>query len=293
MVARLAGTVTEMLANLDHGQAICAINVENHEGLTPTMRVAAEYDCPVVVAFSVPAARYFGYEYCSELVNITAKRFGTRYSLHLDHCDSQEEVACAVAAGFTSINYLNDGEMERSRYIEQAMQIRNRFSDHVSLEFIADTLGHVDDRSSHLEENSDDKYRRMPERETHVASILEFARATQPDILGFDCGSLHGMKERTMRIDIELIRQVSRTTALPLVLHGSSGVLMEEVVSAIAAGVRKVNIETAIRVAYMGTVRSCLISNGPAARKPRLMSVAIDEAVGSVVGEYIQAYSKT
>ena len=92
-------TVSELLATRPAHQALCAFNAENFDTLTPIMRAAGELVCPVIVAFSVPAARYLGYDYLVDLVALTAHRFGTEYALHLDHCEDAVELRAAVEAG--------------------------------------------------------------------------------------------------------------------------------------------------------------------------------------------------
>lgn len=154
-------------------------------------------ECPVIIAFTVPAARYLGYGLTAELTALLARRYGVRYALHLDHCESADEIRQAVEAGF----------------------------------------------------------------------------------LGFDCGSLHGMRERRQGIALDLVRSVAQATGLPIVLHGSSGVRDEDLQAGIDAGIRKVNTETAIRAAYLTTVRETVSGPGDGARKPRYLTKATDQAL--------------
>ena len=87
--------------------------------------------------------------------------------------------------------------------------------------------------------------------------------------------------------------RVRRTggTSLPIVLHGSSGVRSERILAAICAGVRKINVETAIRAAFVDALRSTLEGGGSAARKPRYLTMATDLALGQVIRGLLLSYS--
>ena len=280
------GTTTELLGMLAPYQALCAFNVENFDTLTPVLRAAGRLDCPVVVALSVPAAQYLGYEYIVDLVRCTARQFGTIYALHLDHCENAEEAKSAVHAGFTSANLLNDGVFTDKEYVATAQDLRRQLGGAASWEFIFGLLGHAAD-SMH-----DD---RLPQAATPKLAderdIAEFAAAVCPDILGFHCGSLHGMRDRGQEIDLKLIRRVASLTGLPIVLHGSSGVRQDHVLAGIDAGIRKINIETALRSVFMDTIRNNVLGNGAAARKPRYLTVATDNALAPTLEAFLTAYT--
>jgi len=66
------------------------------------------------------------------------------------------------------------------------------------------------------------------------------------------------MTERTAVLDHELISRLRDALAVPLVLHGSSGVPDPELRQAVAAGMVKINIGTALNVAFSGAVREFL-----------------------------------
>lgn len=287
-------TVTELVGALEPHQALCAFNVENFDTLKPAVVAAAQTGCPVVISFTVPAAQYLGYALTAELVAALARAYNIRYALHLDHCEYPDELLAAVAAGFSSGNFLDEGQIEPGQYLPAARRLRAEVGDRASLEFILGQLGHISDGHGH------DHSHHMPTGETttsdtsaHVAlaSVLEFATSCRPDIIGFDCGSLHGMRGRTRGLDLDLIRGVAQGTGLPIVLHGSSGVREEAVRAGIDAGVRKVNIETALRAVYVDTARSFLSAGGKNVGKPRCLTEATDAALVATYTRLLQSYT--
>ena len=76
------------------------------------------------------------------------------------------------------------------------------------------------------------------------------------------------MSEQTASLDHELIRRLAGAVPLPLVLHGSSGVPRSQLRAAVADGIRKVNVGTALNVAFTDAVRG-ILSNEPDLVDPR------------------------
>ena len=261
-----AVTINDLLGDLRPDQALCAFNVETFDTLRPAMLAAAEVQAPLVVSWTVPAARYLGHELVAELVGALARRYGVRYALHLDHCESAEEIREAVQSGFTSANYLNEGAIKPEDYIPTAQNLRASLGDAVSLEFILGELGHSHD--------GDAASRQAPS----AAEVHEFIAQCGPDVVGFECGSLHGMDHRSREIDIALVREVSSTTGVPIVLHGASGVAIDALREGIDAGLRKINIETAVRASFLTGLRNAL-KDEEIQRKPRKITMATDTAL--------------
>jgi fructose-bisphosphate aldolase class II len=76
------------------------------------------------------------------------------------------------------------------------------------------------------------------------------------------------MTERSASLDVDLIRRLARVVPVPLVLHGSSGVTDDDLRAAVAAGIRKVNVGTALNVTSTASLRAALAAQ-PTATDPR------------------------
>jgi fructose-bisphosphate aldolase, class II len=283
-MSTMASTIIDLLEFLRPDQALCAFNVESFDTLKPALQAAADLDCPVVVSFTVPAGQYLGYELTSELVESLAAHYGVRYALHLDHCESADELLRAVQEGFTSGNFLDEGGLEPGTYLPTAQALRAQLKGRASLEFVLGTLAHATTGHEHHCGES-------PATAVSVQDVADFVVACGPDIVGFECGSMHGMRERSQDLDLNLIRGVSESTSLPIVMHGSSGVRDEALQAAIDVGVRKVNIETAIRTVYMDAVRLTATGSGDGARKPRYLTKATDAALYRTYVSFLTSYT--
>ena len=263
-----AQTITRLLEDLPTKRALCAFNCETLPMVRAAFRAAAQTSCPIVIAYSQPAAEHLGYETTANLVALIGGAFPeVAYALHLDHCHDPKQVIAAVADGFASANFLTDDtDVALGAYLADAQQLRAELGGKISLEFIYGTLGHIDDAAH------------APQA-TSVDDIVAFAAACGPDILGFDHGSLHGMRERTRHLDLELIGRVADATDLPQVLHGSSGVLPREIRAGIDAGIRKINIETALRATYMDAIGRAVNGDSHSARKPRILESDLEDTM--------------
>ncbi|WP_072690546.1 class II fructose-bisphosphate aldolase [Rhodococcus marinonascens] len=103
---------------------------------------------------------------------------------------------------------------------------------------------------------------------TDPAEAAEYVRRTGVDGLAVAVGSSHAMSSKNAQLDQELITTIASAVPVPLVLHGSSGVPDDGLTAAVASGMRKINIGTALNIEYTGAVRHYLDAN-PAASDPR------------------------
>jgi fructose-bisphosphate aldolase class II len=93
------------------------------------------------------------------------------------------------------------------------------------------------------------------------------------------------MTERSATLDHELIRRLRAAVPVPLVLHGSSGVPDAELSAAVAAGMTKINIGTALNIAFTGAVRELLAAD-PGVVDPRRYLASAREAMASAVTHF-------
>ena len=111
-----------------------------------------------------------------------------------------------------------------------------------------------------------------------------FAEETGVDGLAVAVGSSHAMTTRDAHLDLELITRLAASVAIPLVLHGSSGVPDDQLRQAVDAGIRKLNVGTALNVAYTAAIRNFLSANAEAT-DPRRYLAAGRQAIGDTVAD--------
>ncbi|QXE36244.1 class II fructose-bisphosphate aldolase family protein [Streptomyces sp. GMY02] len=122
---------------------------------------------------------------------------------------------------------------------------------------------------------------------TDPAEAAAYTAATGVDALAVAVGSSHAMTRRTAALDHALIAALRAAVPVPLVLHGSSGVPDEEIRRAIAAGMVKINVGTALNAAFTGAVREYLAAR-PSVVDPRKYLVPAREAMAGTVAGFLR-----
>ncbi|MGW0375220.1 class II fructose-bisphosphate aldolase, partial [Streptomyces coeruleorubidus] len=118
----------------------------------------------------------------------------------------------------------------------------------------------------------------------------DFVSATGVDALAVAVGSSHAMTIRTARLDHGLIARLAKAVPVPLVLHGSTGVPDAELRQAVASGMVKINIGTALNAAFTGAVRDALAA-APAAVDPHPALTAARRAMTDAVASALRTLS--
>jgi fructose-bisphosphate aldolase, class II len=119
---------------------------------------------------------------------------------------------------------------------------------------------------------------------TDPDEAASFVGQTGVDGLAVAVGSSHAMTTATAELDLDLITALAARLPVPLVLHGSSGVPVPTLQAAVAAGIRKINVGTALNVGYTAEVRQYLADNG-SVTDPRKYLVPARDAVRDVVAQ--------
>ena len=121
---------------------------------------------------------------------------------------------------------------------------------------------------------------------TDPAEAADYVRRTGVDALAVAVGSSHAMTSRSAALDHVLIARLRDAVPVPLVLHGSSGVPDDELRRAVAAGMVKINVGTALSIAFTGAVRDSLERNRSVV-DPRSYLAEARDAMASTVRQLI------
>ena len=261
---------SQMLTDDTDRRAVAAFNVITVEHLQGAVLGAERSGRPVILQLSENAIRYHGGPRVIAAAMTEAALGSTAdVALHLDHITDLELVRLAPELGFSSVMY--DGshlpyEQNRDRTREVARWGRDTGV------WVEAELGEIGGKDG----------AHAPGVRTDPAEATAFVAETGVDSLAVAVGSSHAMVDRTATLDLDLISRLHEAVPVPLVLHGSSGV--PEAVLALAArrGMSKINIGTALNVAYTRAVRRWLAEH-PDAVDPRHYLADAREAVADVV----------
>jgi fructose-bisphosphate aldolase class II len=262
------------------GRGIAAFNIITLEHAEAVAAAAEAAELPVIVQISENAVAFHGGRVEPLLAGAAAvaRQVAVPVALHLDHVRSEDLLRAGVAAGVSSVMF--DGS---TLPYEENVRATSRITAwaHGQGIWVEAELGEVGGKDG----------AHAPGARTDPSQAADFTTATAVDALAVAVGSSHAMTRRTARLDHELIARLRAAVDVPLVLHGSSGVPDEELRQALAAGMVKINIGTALNIAFTSAVRYHLGAD-PAVVDPRLylrpgrdaMTAAVEHLLRVVAG---------
>lgn len=279
-------TSTDLLKHAQsEGYAIGAFNANNLESIRAVIEAAEEERSPVILQVSQGAIRYASLGLATAMVRTAAEEASVPVVLHLDHGTSFLQNVQCLHAGFTSLMF--DGSAEPlERNIEISAKI-TEIAHAVGLPVEAE-LGKIPKIEDYVDgEKANELRARTPAEQ--VATLREiagpqvealmadpsqaktFVERTGIDSLAAAIGSIHGMWGDIWPLRRDRIEELVKATDLPLVCHGSSGVIRSRadaeekgvelhsnectLEEAVRIGVCKVNVATAVSMAFLRGAR--------------------------------------
>jgi fructose-bisphosphate aldolase class II len=276
---------------LDHaaenGYGLPAFNVNNLEQVSAIMQAADEVGAPVIMQASAGARKYAGEAFLRHLISAAVEAYPhIPVVMHQDHGQSPAVCMAAIKSGFTSVmmdgSLMEDGKSVASyEYNVEVSKKVVEFSHAIGVTVEAElgVLGSLETMKGDKEDGQ----------------AADFVRQTQCDALAIAIGTSHGAYKFSRKptgdiLAIERIKEIhARIPNTHLVMHGSSsvpqellaeirefggdmketyGVPVEEIQEGIKHGVRKINIDTDIRLAMTAAIRRYLFQN-PSKFDPR------------------------
>ena len=232
------------------GYAVPAFNAENLEMVQAIVAAAEKMKSPVMIQTTPSTVKYLTLRQAVAMVKAEAEAASVPVALHLDHCESYEDVMAAVEAGYTSV--MIDGS--KLPYEENIAVTKKVVEDAhkagVTVEAELGTVGGKEDGHS-----AEIAY-------TDPAEALDFFTKTGVDIFAVAIGTAHGFYKGEPKLNFELLEKLAEKIEAPLVLHGGSGVPDEMIKRTISLGINKVNYATELRAAMTKAVREALTDEG-------------------------------
>ena len=288
----------------EHGYGLPAFNVNNLEQVTAIMQAADEVNAPVIMQASAGARKYAGEAFLRHLIEAAVEAYPhIPVVMHQDHGQSPAVCMAAIKSGFTSVmmdgSLMEDGKSVASyEYNVEVSRKVVEFSHAIGVTVEAElgVLGSLETMMGDKEDGHGAEGTMTREQLlTDVDQAADFVRQTQCDALAIAIGTSHGAYKFSRKptgdiLAIDRIKEIhTRIPNTHLVMHGSSsvpqellaeirqfggdmketyGVPVEEIQEGIRHGVRKINIDTDIRLAMTAAIRRFMFEN-PSKFDPR------------------------
>ena len=286
---------------LDHaaenGYGLPAFNVNNLEQIQAVMEAAQETNSPVILQGSAGARKYAGEPYLRHLIEAAIETHpDIPIVMHQDHGASPSVCIQSMRSGFSSV--MMDGSLKEDAKTPSSFDYNVQVSKHVtdiahaigvSVEGELGCLGSLETGMGEKEDGQGAEGKLSQDQLlTDPNEAADFVKATGVDALAIAIGTSHGAYKFTRPptgavLRIDRIKEIhARIPNTHLVMHGSSsvpqdwlkiinqyggamgetyGVPVSEIVEGIKHGVRKVNIDTDLRMAATGAIRKYLAEN--------------------------------
>jgi len=309
----------------EHHYGVPAFNVNNLEQIQAIMEAAQATDSPVILQASAGARKYAGEAYLRHMVLAAVETHpDIPVVLHQDHGATPAVCQQSIRSGFTSVmmdgSLREDAKTPASYDYNVAVTRRVCEMAHavgVSVEGELGCLGSLETGDAGEEDGVGAAGKLSHDQMlTDPVQAKDFVAQTGVDALAIAIGTSHGAYKFTRQptgdiLAIERIAQIhAQIPDTHLVMHGSSsvpqewltiirqyggdlketyGVPVEEIVRGIASGVRKVNIDTDIRLAMTGAMRESLAKN-PSEFDPRKSLIAARKAAMGICKLRFEAF---
>ncbi|MGW6905418.1 class II fructose-bisphosphate aldolase [Streptomyces sp. NPDC054940] len=275
-------TTGELIADAAAARsAVAAFNVITLEHIEAVIAGAESVSSPVVLQVSENAVK-FRYGRLLPLARAAvaaAERAAVPVALHLDHIQSDDLLRQAPDAGFSSVMY----DAARLPYADNLAATKAAVDwAHAQGLWIEAELGRLGGKNGEPPLDA-----HAPGARTDPAEAHAFVSDSGVDALAVAIGSSHAMTTRTATLDHDLLKRLAATLEVPLVLHGSSGVPDGELTAAVAGGIAKVNVGTALNIAMTAAIRDFLAAHPEAVDSRKYLSVgreAMVRAVADIIG---------
>jgi len=238
----------DLIRQADEAGVACgAFNVANMEIIMGVIKAAEETNTPVIMQIAEKRLPHSPLGLIGPMMVAAAKQAKVDVAVHFDHGLSMDLIRQALDMGFTSVMFdgssmpFHGNVMKTQRVVELAKQ----YDAAVECE-----IGVVGGNEGGTYEHKI-KY-------TDPMDAKKFSEVTGADAMAVAIGNAHGVYKEEPNLRFDILRQVKQKSALPLVLHGGSGISDADFQEAIRCGIRKVNIGTASFMACMNYAKDYL-----------------------------------
>lgn len=223
------------------GYGVAAINIVNDLTLEAVLAAAEEVQAPLIVQTSVKTVKMQGADALFALWIELTREISVPVALHLDHCPDRAVISECLARGWNSVLFDASKltvEENRRQCIEVVAEARRHGAavegEIEGIEGVEDGVG--SDTASEIQS---------------LEVALDFIRATGVDCFAPAIGNAHGMYKTTPTLDNQRVSDIVAAQPVPIALHGGTGMTADQFTDLIARGCAKVNISTALKIAFM------------------------------------------
>ncbi|MBA2512868.1 MAG: class II fructose-bisphosphate aldolase [Solirubrobacterales bacterium] len=258
---------------------VAAFNVVDGVSLQAVIDAAVELESPLIVQTSVKTVKSVGANVLFQTFRAMADEAPVPITLHLDHCPEREWATTCLATGWNSV--LFDGSHldieENTRQTAEVVEEAQGYG--------ADVEGEIESVQGVEDDVGSDEA-----GEVHPVEVsLRFIEDTGVYAFAPAIGTAHGLYAGSPNLTPERVTEMVEQRPIPMVLHGGTGLAPEQFQDLISRGCAKVNISTALKIAFVDAHREYLDAN-PTKQDPPALLKHVGEAVKAMAIEHMRIF---
>jgi ketose-bisphosphate aldolase len=263
----------------DERYGVAAINIVDDLSLEAVLAAAAELQAPLIVQTSLKTVKAFGAEQLIRMWKSRADACPVPVTLHLDHCPDREWITTCLQTGWNSVLF-DASELDVEENTRQTIEVVAEAERHgAQVEGEIESVGGVEDGIGSDEAGA-----------IHPTAVSgEFIERTGVYSFAPAIGTAHGLYKGTPELHPERVSEIVAEHPIPMVLHGGTGLSEAQFTDLISRGCAKVNISTALKIAFVDAHREYLDAN-PGKHDPPALLTHVREAVKAMAVRHIQMF---
>lgn len=260
--------------------AVPAFNISDYSMFLGVMDTCERLQAPVIIEIHPHELDFTGDE-ITESIKAVAHKASIPVVLHLDHGDSYANCIRAIKAGFTSVMIDGSSLPFEENLAQAAKVVEAAHAADVSVEAELGTIGVTTSKEAF--ENQTILY-------TKTEDAVKFVKDSGVDTLAIAIGTSHGLypKGMTPHLRLDILEDIEKNVAVPLVLHGGSGNPDDEIAQAVKLGISKINISSDIKNAYFTKMKEVLAETK--SWEPNKIEPACIKAMSEVVEHKLRLF---
>lgn len=264
------------------GYAIPAVNIVDELSMRAVVEAAEQAKSAIILQTSVKTVKASGAEPLSFLAHYLADRSSVPVALHLDHCPDRAVITTAVNNGWSSVLFDASDRDYDTAVRETAEVCAEAHAKGLDVESEIENIVGVEDGVG-----SDEI-----KHAYSVETLVKVAEETGTDLLAPQLGTAHGLYKADPVLRYDRVAEIRKISDIPVVLHGGTGLSEADFKKFIANGVAKINISTALKLAYMKSALAYLAECEQTGKgwEPVKLFDKVKEAVVKEIGDHIALF---
>ncbi|MDC3316276.1 class II fructose-bisphosphate aldolase family protein [Candidatus Thioglobus sp.] len=238
-----------LLPAREQGYAVACFNVFGFEDSRAVIDAAESRNASVILSINLDMREFMTMDQIIGMLKPMAESSKVPVCLHLDHTYEVDVVKQAIDTGFTSVMF-DGSQLPISENISCVRDVvMYAKSKGVSVEAEVGSVPYATGRD-HIKSAL-----------TEVSEAVAMENEGKPDALAISIGNVHRLETGSVEINIERFNELEKALSIPLVIHGTSGIVDKDIRLLSERDVAKFNVGTVLRKRFGSSLRSTLESN--------------------------------